>query len=92
MPLTKKETPVMNDTEKAIIYLRENVDTPTNTTADVRHLWDNRYRINFWGEKEIKETVQYRKITRKTLGMIKSIYVIVDKVEDGLIHTIIGDK
>jgi len=63
---------------RAIDHLQREYKTTDGTKLDVKPLWDNAYRLNFWGQKEI------------TFGrgmdnhIVHSLFVRVEDNEDGL--------
>lgn len=80
-PVVKKKI-----NEEAISFLRQkyNDNRPIGTTLDIRPLWDDFYRLNFWGKRE----------KDGDLVVIDSYFIRVDNTEEGLaaVHLNKGEK
>ncbi len=78
-PVVKKKV-----NEKDISFLREkyNENKPVGTRLDIRPLWDNVYRINFWVQK-VKGGDEL---------VIDSVFLRIDNTEEGLVVHEYKDK
>jgi hypothetical protein len=68
---------VTNNTMGVNSFLRKTFTCPTGTTLDIRHLYDNTYRLNYWG----KHTLHLGK--GETNGILYSIWVVVKPTKNG---------
>jgi len=59
--------------DDVISYLKREHPGSPNTKCDVRHLWGNNYRINYWG------------FVKGESEIVDSKFVIVTKTKDGFI-------
>lgn len=66
---------ITNNTE-IISHLRKEYPGPKNSKLDIRHLWDDNYRINYWGIREGQNEI------------IDSKFVIVTRVKNGFLTTV----
>jgi len=62
--------------DEVIAYLKKEMPGSINTKCDVRHLWGNNYRINYWGLKEGEQEI------------IDSKFVVVNTTKDGFVTTV----
>jgi len=53
-------------------WLKENYPPIKGIRLEVRHLWDNKYRLKYWGENKVGDQV-----------IKTSIFIIVKETEDG---------
>ena len=67
---------VTNNTE-IISHLRKEYPGPNNAKLDIRHLWNNNYRINYWVIKEGENKI------------VDSKFVVVTRVKNGFLTTVL---
>jgi len=58
-------------------FLKKEFECPIGTTLDIRHLYDNTYRLNYWG----KHTLHSEK--GESNGILYSIWVVVKPTKNG---------
>ena len=62
--------------DEVMVYLKREMPGSIKTKPDVRHLWGNNYRINYWGWEEGENII------------VDSKFVIVIKTKDGFVTTV----
>ena len=71
----KNKQPVI--TKDIVTWLKDNYADPSvvgyggtiTTKLDIRHLWDNKYRLNYWGKKD----------KNSDINVIWSIFAVITK-------------
>lgn len=91
-PKTKsaKEVTDLQQMETAIRIEHPRVEGTTR--FDVKHLWDNYFRVNYWGEKINTSKDADERLFMKDNLIIASKFIRVEKIPDGGFKCVVLDQ